>query len=408
MEKPIKIRQFIIALFYSITLLTPPLQANPTIYIVPPFGFEKNPESFLTVTNPNNLWGDVSIAFTLLIDALKQLDYSCALINPALPPPSLLESDRLMLLNFRHHLTPSKEADYAAMIKFISPYQPYQLILVALEPEVADMYNYFPFVHERCGTIFTCYDSLRGANFHKFYYPKASFSSTQKHRIPFTKRKLCVMIASNKKAVQTSPCELYSKRKDIVYFFEKHAAQDFDVYGLFWDKRYKVYKGKIPTFQHSTPKQGPLSQAESDKLTTLQNYRFCICFENMRGIKESQGYISEKILDCLKAGCVPIYWGAKNIDAYIPSNCFIKYEKFTSIKALYAFLRKMPEKTFNAYLDNIKRYLASDKAQIFTVTNFVDTILSNIIADYDRTKVFTQKECSTLERLDTIKKQLIH
>ena len=37
------------------------------------------------------------------------------------------------------------------------------------------------------------------------------------------------------------------------------------------------------------------------------------------------GYITEKILDCLESGIVPIYAGAPNIDRIIPNDCFIDY-----------------------------------------------------------------------------------
>ncbi len=48
---------------------------------------------------------------------------------------------------------------------------------------------------------------------------------------------------------------------------------------------------------------------ELKKLAFLENYRFCIAYENNR----ADGYITEKILAAKAAGCVPIYWGAENI-----------------------------------------------------------------------------------------------
>ena len=41
-----------------------------------------------------------------------------------------------------------------------------------------------------------------------------------------------------------------------------------------------------------------------DKLATLQIYKFSICYENARDIP---GYITEKILDSMAAGCIPVY-----------------------------------------------------------------------------------------------------
>lgn len=45
----------------------------------------------------------------------------------------------------------------------------------------------------------------------------------------------------------------------------------------------------------------------SDKIAYLEKYKFCICPENVDAI----GYVSEKLIDALKAGCIPIYVGAK-------------------------------------------------------------------------------------------------
>ena len=49
----------------------------------------------------------------------------------------------------------------------------------------------------------------------------------------------------------------------------------------------------------------------------MQHYRFYICYENTEGVED---YITEKIFDCFAAGFVPIYWGASNIEKYIPKN----------------------------------------------------------------------------------------
>jgi hypothetical protein len=65
-----------------------------------------------------------------------------------------------------------------------------------------------------------------------------------------------------------------------------------------------------------------------DKVQTLLDYRFTIAFENFM----SQGYVTEKLLEPLAAGSIPIYWGAPecrsdfNPDAFIDANCFESLE----------------------------------------------------------------------------------
>ena len=59
----------------------------------------------------------------------------------------------------------------------------------------------------------------------------------------------------------------------------------------------------------------PFYQGKCDKKAeTYHKYKFAICFENMKNIK---GYVTEKILDCLTAGIVPVYAGADNIEEYV-------------------------------------------------------------------------------------------
>ncbi|MDR3169922.1 MAG: hypothetical protein LBU27_09650 [Candidatus Peribacteria bacterium] len=44
---------------------------------------------------------------------------------------------------------------------------------------------------------------------------------------------------------------------------------------------------------------------ENDKISFLQQYRFNICPENTL----EKGYVTEKLVDAIQGGCVPIYRG---------------------------------------------------------------------------------------------------
>lgn len=54
-------------------------------------------------------------------------------------------------------------------------------------------------------------------------------------------------------------------------------------------------------------------------LDILSNYKFMICFEN----DSDDYYLTEKIGNAYLAGCIPIYWGMKNIEHVINPKCFI-------------------------------------------------------------------------------------
>jgi hypothetical protein len=56
-----------------------------------------------------------------------------------------------------------------------------------------------------------------------------------------------------------------------------------------------------------------------DVIKKMSEYKFNICFENAA----HTAYISEKLPNALKAGCVPVYWGCPNIDKYFNKGRFI-------------------------------------------------------------------------------------
>jgi hypothetical protein len=61
-----------------------------------------------------------------------------------------------------------------------------------------------------------------------------------------------------------------------------------------------------------------------------QNYKFCLCMEN----SNVTGYISEKILLAFLGGCVPIYWGTREVFEIFHPDAFIFYDITNPQKAL--------------------------------------------------------------------------
>ena len=54
-------------------------------------------------------------------------------------------------------------------------------------------------------------------------------------------------------------------------------------------------------------------------ISALSKYKFMICFEN----ESDPFYVTEKIGNAWLAGCIPIYWGMKDIDHIVNKKCFI-------------------------------------------------------------------------------------
>lgn len=191
--------------------------------------------------------------------------------------------------------------------------------------------------------IYTWNDDLvDNYRYFKFYFPALKPMATP---IPsFEKKKLLTMVAPYNKPTKKVG-ELYSERERAIQHFEGKA---FEFYGPGWEgKQYSSYRGT-----------GPYE---------LKNYRFALCYEDIGGVK---GYISQKIFDTFAEGCVPVYLGASNITDYIPKECFIDRRDFASDEELYAFLEKIDKVSYENYLTQIRAFLSSEKAQVFSLKYF--------------------------------------
>ncbi len=228
-----------------------------------------------------------------------------------------------------------------------------KLIYFAWEPPVVSKENSAKGLKKLEGLfdyIMTWNDDLvDNEKYIKIHYPQPfSEASDFESSNDFHRKKLLVSISMDKSSKHSS--ELYSERKNVIFHYENYNSEVFDFYGMLWEKdRYKNYKGRC-----------------ENKSDVYSNYRFAICFENMRDIN---GYISEKIFDCFQSGIVPIYYGATNISNYVPENCYIDYSKFNSISEMHSYIDGIDKETHNSYLENINAFLLSDKRQLFEETH---------------------------------------
>ncbi|MFI5334248.1 MAG: glycosyltransferase family 10 domain-containing protein [Chlamydiales bacterium] len=224
-----------------------------------------------------------------------------------------------------------------------------KLILFMWEPPTVQKHLYTKKVQEQFAKVYTWDDDLvDNVRVFKFFYPV--LHPMIDNRPAFEEKKLCTLINSNRHSKH--PQELYSARKQVIDFFEEKKSGDFEFYGWGWEKeKFSTYRG-----------------SPQDKIDAMKSYRFCICYENIEGKK---GYITEKIFDAFSAGCVPVYWGASNVEQYIPSNCYIDRRKFKDHEELYAYLKNMKKAEYEQYIVNISTWLSSKQAALFSQENFV-------------------------------------
>jgi hypothetical protein len=89
-----------------------------------------------------------------------------------------------------------------------------------------------------------------------------------------------------------------------------------------------------------------------NKIEFLSSYKFSIAMENSEG----DGYVSEKIVDSLISGTIPIYYGDYTIDEFINPKSFILIKNERNIKEKIEYIKEIdsnPEKYLNILKENI-------------------------------------------------------
>jgi hypothetical protein len=222
--------------------------------------------------------------------------------------------------------------------------------------------------YESAKAVFTWNDELiDNKKYFKFNFP---WGYSNKMKIGLNhKDKFCTLIAGYK--LSKHKLELYHDRIYAIRYFEKNHPDEFDLYGRGWPV----------TFDPDQPLEYfPSYRGElEDKLSVLERYKFSICYENARDI---QGYITEKILDCFAAGCVPVYWGASNITDHIPAECFIDRRNFDNYDDLYLFMKNMRDEEYLEYQKNMLNFLQSDKLDQFSQVKWPKLIMTGIFPDW--------------------------
>jgi alpha(1,3/1,4) fucosyltransferase len=232
-----------------------------------------------------------------------------------------------------------------------------RLVLLLMEPPVVYRENWERSRHEKFPVVFTWNDDwIDGTKYLKVHEPvPATFPDVPD--IPFDQRKLAVMITSNK--LSSHAGELYSARRECIRRLGALAPDDFELFGPGWRRH---------------PPRGYRGLA-TNKWEVHPRFRFGICYENMGGVR---GLVSERIFDCMRAGCVPVYLGATNIEEYVDTGCFIDRRRFCSEDELVRYLKDVTEADFRQFRQAIDAYLASERFSQFLPEAYFQTLLSGL------------------------------
>lgn len=242
-----------------------------------------------------------------------------------------------------------------------------RIALFLWEAPAVSQANWDPSLHELFQVIFTWNDAfVDERKFHKIHWPQTrQFPNVPE--IPFRRKKLLVNISMNKHS--SHPRELYSARCATIRHFEQVRPNDFDLYGVGWDRPTRLVQRVLPFSWRQYPSYRGTVRHKWD---VLPNYRFSVCYENIR---DEPGWITEKIFDSMRAGCVPIYWGAPNITDYVDAEAFVDRRQFKSNKELEDYITGVTESEYDCFQEAMKAYLASERFALFLPPSFADTII---------------------------------
>jgi hypothetical protein len=209
--------------------------------------------------------------------------------------------------------------------------------LVLLESPVASKRKITSEEINKFNVIFTWRHDLSGNNIRKFNIPipvNWEYSNFE----DFDKKKLCVYIASNKKS-RNPKGDTTNIRYSLIRYLTKKFPDDFDLYGFNWNPTYRFWlynyiKGSKMAFERFSAYKGIVPS----KANVYSKYKYALCLENYIG---DEGYISEKIFDAARSGCIPIYKGSQRVRTLFPKNSVIFIEDYPNYDALSDHLKSI-------------------------------------------------------------------
>ena len=113
-----------------------------------------------------------------------------------------------------------------------------------------------------------------------------------------------------------------------------------------------------------------------DKIKTISNYKFAICFENT----SYPGCITEKIIDCFVAGVIPIYLGAPDIAKFVPAGSFINIRNFNSFGNLHKYLTNISQQEALEIISKGRDFLYSPEGKLYSFEGIAKFLLKLVIS----------------------------
>jgi len=213
------------------------------------------------------------------------------------------------------------------------------------------------YVHNTNGDGYSL-DGVDANKLHRLYWPIPHNDVMEPYWGNSTRMKRVVVINGSHNPPSKNR-EQYSLRINAMAELSKIGV--VDLYGMGWDRWWSREALWLPYWRNHRALMSVYKGKCASKFEVLQNYEFCLCFENMR----MDGYITEKLFDCLYAGTIPLYMGAPDILNYIPEDVFVDCRKYSTWKEMWGDVAAMPSERIIEMRIAGRNFLRSDMANKF-------------------------------------------
>lgn len=187
----------------------------------------------------------------------------------------------------------------------------------------------------------------------KFFWPQPNRDVLEEYW-NITARQSRIVVINANHIPRSFRGQLYGKRIEAMARLAKLDA--VDLYGRGWNEWWSHRSMWPPYWLHRKSLMSIYRGSCASKYEVLSKYHFSLCFENMT----MQGYVTEKLFDCLYAGTIPIYLGATDISELVPFNAYIDCRQFGSWEDLWSMLRNLTENQIQTIRNNGRDFLVSE------------------------------------------------
>ncbi len=238
-------------------------------------------------------------------------------------------------------------------------------ILIRNEPNVVCPKNYDPSTTSKFDQIVDIGRELSDTSFTMPYSISWPSSSTLADHLGKAKREAVVFMNSNKLSFIQG--ELYALRRQTL------KSRDITLFGPGWNssalRRLKILLAELLISIHSRQKfswyagkywfskyTNYMGLAEN-KLAALSDFKVALTIEN------SADYMSEKLMDALLAGCIPVYVGPETSRFEIPDE--LVYRAEPSLESINVNIELALAANLEDWRNKARVFLASEKTRIY-------------------------------------------